>query len=333
MAIIVSTQILGQQANATPSYCYLYEPLKIFIQESDLSAKKIYIDLQLIDTQNSAVVVNYLNKYADFDINPGSGISVDLMEIARQNHNSDIYKFASIDDIVNSGWSSIVSKYKYRFLIYSDITIATTAVEKLPIIGGRSFKDFTPAVDENASLTEIDNSTLSLNGRWLGYSFIDASLVPATNVNSTPTLSKITSLTGKEVCGGYVIWKSRLGGWMAWGFGLKNERISSSYKDKLDVGMFESTSNIGGNPYVEVNYTGISSSYGLDLRELNLSQEELNVVAGIQASPIIYNTNDIGGSLELMRLASASVPQNSIANGGNISISLDSISSTMHKTR
>ena len=109
--------------------------------------------------------------------------------------------------------------------------------------------------------------------------------------------------------------------------------LKKKYDDKIEVGMFESTLQSGGNPYVQADYTGITSSYSLTLKALSLSSVELEAVSGIQVSPAVYYMKDSSGALELMRLNSASVPLESQANGGDFSISLSSISTTNHKTK
>ena len=136
MAITVNTQILNQQATFATTYCYLYEPLRVFIEESDLEGTKFYIDLELISTTNNTTVVQTLEKYAEFDISPGEGLTVDLMKIVQQHFDTDIYNFSHIDELtsVQGGWDSVVSKYKYRFLIYSDVTETPVQITKLPVI-------------------------------------------------------------------------------------------------------------------------------------------------------------------------------------------------------
>ena len=35
MALILNTEIAGQEATSTCTYCYLYEPLRVVIEEDD----------------------------------------------------------------------------------------------------------------------------------------------------------------------------------------------------------------------------------------------------------------------------------------------------------
>lgn len=333
MAITLDTQILNQQATPTATYCYLYEPLRIVLSESDLTAQKFYIDLEIIDTANSTVVIETLVKYGDFDINPGKSLSIDLMKLVRQHHDAQVYNFSHIDEIVSSGYSSIVSKYRYNFLIYSDITFTPISVKKIPVIGGRAFKDFSPTVSLSQPLTEADDLGVDLNNRWIGYPFLETALSDPALQNATPSITKTTPAQGNFPCGGYLIWKSRLGGWMAWGFRIKIQNSKHKYSDNLQVGMFESTAEIGGSPYIPVDYTGIRTSYSINLKALSLTKEELEAVDGINSSPAVYYMKDSSGSLELMRMTSASVPLNNLANGGDFSVSLDSISTSEQKTR
>jgi len=110
-------------------------------------------------------------------------------------------------------------------------------------------------------------------------------------------------------------------------------KVDSNYTGKLDVGMFESTSPVYGNAYVPVDYTGLDMSYSLSLKSLSLSSDELKAVSGIALSPAIYYVSDFSGKLELMRLSSSTAPIGNIANGGDFSVSLKSISNTSQKTR
>ena len=120
---------------------------------------------------------------------------------------------------------------------------------------------------------------------------------------------------------------------MSWGFKLKQETQTRQYSGNIETGMFDSTLDVGGNPYIGVNYTGISTSYGVKLKELNLTSDELRAVAGIQSSPAVYYMKDNTGSIELMRVGSVSAPIDSKANGGDFSVTLKSISQSSQKTR
>ena len=120
---------------------------------------------------------------------------------------------------------------------------------------------------------------------------------------------------------------------MSWGFKLKKESQAKKYEGNIQVGMFESTLPTNGSPYIPVNYTGISTSYSINLKELGLTTDELSIVQSIIASPAVYYMRDQGEELELMRLTSANAPLDNKANGGDFTVSLSSISTTMQKTR
>lgn len=335
MAITINTQILGQQATTTPTYCYLYEPLRIVLSESDVEAQKFYIDLEIRDLRDNTIVVEDLFRYGDFDINPGKTLSIDLMKIARQHHNAGVYIYSHIDEITEStaGWNSSVSKYIYNFKIYSDINQIPIEIKKIPIIGGRTFQDFRPVVSQSQALTEAQINNVSLDGRWVGYPFLTTILGNPISVDAKPTIVRTTSIKGRVPCGGFLVWKSRFGGWMVWGFEIKTRKKSSSYINSLQSGMFESTAEINGQPYIPVDYTEKTTSYSLTLKTLSLGTAELEAVSGIEDSPAVYYMSGIDGNLELMRLESASVPLSNQANGGDFSVSLSSISTTSQKTR
>lgn len=335
MALTINTQILGQVATSTTSYCYLYEPLGVVISEDNLDARKLFIDLEVIDASNNTSIIETLLQYGEYDINPGQGLSIDLMRIARQHHDANILNFSHINEIVDNvdGWKSVVSKYIYNFKFYTDITLTTSSVKKLPILGGRNFTDFVPTVNQTNPLTEADLFGVNLDDRWLGYPVISNELVVPTILNAAPIINKTTATEGKVPCGGFLIWKSRLGGWMTWGFHIKNNTSSFKYTGNLDSDMFFSTKEIDGNAFIPVDYTGIEMSYTISLKDLSLSSNELLAVNSINSSPAIYYMKDNTGALELMKLASASVPLSSQANGGDFSVTLNSISVSKINTK
>jgi len=333
MAITINTQILGQEASANISYCYLYEPLRVSVLESNLTASKLYIDLEIISSESGSTV-NTLLKYAEFDLNPGLPLAFDLMKIARQHHNANLYRFGTIDNLVSNGWKSVISEYRYKFHIYTDVSARST-IYKLPIVGGRSLSHFTPSVLVSQPTNEFEYyglDLIELRARWSGVSLIDISLKDLSlSGDVRPTINKIVN-SGEGPCGGFIIWKSRFGGWMFWGFDIATETHSGSYSGNLAVGMFESTAEIDGNPYIPVDYTEINISYSRTLKALSLNSKELKAVAGINASPAVYYVEPGTERLELMRLSSATTPISTLAAGGDFSVTLNNISKTPQKT-
>lgn len=329
MAVTITPEILGQVANATFSYSYLFEPLRVLVAESTNSATKIFVDLRIIDG-TLGTILDTLEKYAEFDLSPGDKVSFDLMEIARQHRNSDTYKFANVDDMIEvNGFDSIVSKFRYIFRIYSDINTTPVEIKKVPIIGAREFEQFVPAVTQSTPINEFQFYGLdeaALEQRW-GTVFLPKTVLKSPIVTDTrPTLTKIAG-GGKVPCGeAFLIWKSRFGGWMWWGFDLKNKTLNHRYEGNLEVGMFESTKESAGDPYVPVDYTGITTSYSLSLKSLALTKLELQAVSGIKASTVVYFQQPGSQNLELMRIVSATTPFSVIARGGDFSVSLRSIS-------
>lgn len=332
MAITINTEILTQEATSTFTYCYLYEPLRVSITENDGLASKIYIDLQVINTLGLTVFETKV-EYAEFDIFPGTPISVDLMKIAQQYHNANVFKYADVGDIANDdeGWKSVVSEFRYNFRIYSDVTgIGTADIKKLPIIGQRDYEDFVGVVPIGQSLTEFElYSETSYDSKWKLWPKIETVLVSPENVDARPLISVTTNAEGDPACGGYLIWKSRLGGWMYWGFDFQSKGTSKTFGQMLDVGMFESTDEEGGGkPFVPVNYTGITNAKSYTIKALSLTSNELLAVAGIQTSPAVYFVHSVVGDLELMRVGSVSAPNKNEAAGGDFQVSLTSISKT-----
>jgi len=124
-----------------------------------------------------------------------------------------------------------------------------------------------------------------------------------------------------------------LGGWMFWGFELNRKSKAHRYTGNIDVGKFRSDKRRGGSPYVEMNYTGVETSYTLELKSLVLTQNELKAVSGLSASTAVYYTNNNSGRLELMKLSSVTVPISNMADGGDLTVSLENISINLQKTR
>ena len=464
MSLTITPQVTGQEASSSITYCYLYEPLRIDVDESvSSSGIRVFIDLEVIDSSNTSSVIETLVDYGEFDVNPGKTLSIDLMKIVRQHHDSNLYKFSNIDDIVNSGWDSIVSKYIYNFKIRSSVSPTPIEIKKLPIIGGRTFQDFKPAVNftnkisliqngtfEDASvwirdssdwqinsgasfinssdlitdrmyqhtvgltsgvslkvrfkvsnfsgtgtlrliypfikeitgdgiyevegvggsveriqfdataddlgdpliasidsvslytiqasidddfLDEISKQEIDMYSKWNGLQLINIDLANLTSssTDKSPTITKVVnSNTNGDFCGGQVVWKSRLGGWCTWAFQLKRERQDKSYGGGFDVDMFEATN---GSAYIPVNYTSIETSYSISLKDLSLGSNELRAVQSIEASPAVYYMPNSDGRLELMRLGSSSAPIFNMANGGDFSVTLNSISKNFQKTK
>ena len=188
-------------------------------------------------------------------------------------------------------------------------------------------------------MTEAELYGVSLNGRWLNYPNIEVAMEPATEQDAKPSVS-ITNETTADLspCGGMLIWKSKFGGWMYWGMDIAIITPKRNYEGNLSVGMFEANSNY--NPYVEVNYTAINSSYSASLKALSLTNDELKAAAGILDSPAVYfmRNNDewvdnSDSRIELVRVTSASAPMSTLANGGDFSVSIESISSITQNTR
>jgi hypothetical protein len=114
---------------------------------------------------------------------------------------------------------------------------------------------------------------------------------------------------------------------------IQRKTFNPTYEGNLSVGMFESTNEAGGDIYIPVDYTSVMSSYSLELKALSLSKPELAAVSGIATSPAVYFVDQISGRFELMRVSSFSAPFSNLANGGDFTVSLSSISRTSLKTK
>lgn len=271
------------------------------------------------------------------------------MKIVQQYHDANVYKFGAARSLVNIssalpttsldflGWMSVVSRYRYTFKVTTDVTTSSLDITKLPILGGRTFQGFTPSVNKLISLTEADLYGVTLSNRWLNFPTYQYNLSGTTFNNMEPKGTFELSTSGCVPKGGMLVWKSRLGGWMYWGFEMKKETQMKKYSGNIPGGMFESDGPVG-NPFVPVNYTSIDTSYKLQLKSLNLTKDELRSVASIMASPAVYYIADeaVGTDtikMELMRVTSATAPLDSKANGGDFAVSLSSISESSQHVR
>lgn len=348
--------ILGQGASYNTSYCYLYEPLKVRLKEATgLTPTQFYIHLEVRNTDDYSNIVETIMDYGVFDVSSTGTVTVDLMKMVRQYHDANVYKFSNMSDLTGSeGWKSVVSQYTYNFIVMSDVTpanggtsgtyadFAYAMVSKIPIIGGRPFDEFVPQVTEDQDLTEGEIQGVNFANIWNGWPFILQSLADPTDNDSTPTIIKVIGGIGtisndypklKEPCGGYLVWKTKYGGWMQWGFDIGTESTSRAYQGNLQVGMWESNSAINGDPYVQADYTGVQSNKTRTMKSLNVKQHELRAVVGINDSPAVYYVKATTGEMELVRLTSASAPLVSTANGGTFSASIKSISKLTQQTR
>ncbi len=336
MSLTISTQITGQVASSTLSYSFLQEPLKVHITDSDSTVSIIYADITRINTE-TGVQDGFDSKYIYRDVSSLGGVIVDLSKVMRQMHDYDVYKFGSVSDII-SGWDSVISKYIYKFEFYTNKSTAKTTILKLPIIGGRSFETFTPAVTYLTSLQDLSLADLQ-NTKLGGYStptytLKQISSVVDDNYIPTKTENTITATSTNVPCGGVIHWKSKLGGWMSWGMDLKTETKSHGYQGQLNVGMFESTSwSGGGNPFIGADYTQVSSGLTLNLKSLAVPASELEGLSEIAGSPAVYFQKSPTSKLELMRMDSYSAPIKTHIGGGDFTVSLSRISSTENKTK
>ena len=262
------------------------------------------------------------------------------MKLVRQYHDSNIFKVSNLTDITNveDGWHNVVSKYKYFFTIKTNVfELDGVEICKLPIIGGRKFSDFNPVVNEQTPITEAEQFGFSQFQIWQGYPIILTNLADPSATDSRPIITAQNQPTGTPPCGGYLIWKSRLGGWMQWGFDIKTEKNNHKYIGMLESELFQSTKGVSGSPFIPVDYTGIETDYTISLKALGLTQEELLVANSIGSSPAVYLYRPLEyqgqpSQLELMRLTSFSAPITSLGSGGDFSVSLKSISKSNQNT-
>ena len=333
MALSIQNRILNQLVSDTARYFYMYEPIPILVTETDLTAKVLSVDL-VVKNVDDNTVIETLTDYAVYDINPGQPINLDIIEIIQQRHNADIWKVGHINDIA-SQLKLVASEYAYDLVFNVDIgTSNSVTLSVVPIIGGRDFENFEPLVSNTFPLNDFQKFGIDISSRWGNYPIIDTSLTDP-NSNLQKVSMTIQSNSGlKEPCGGMLYWKSRLGGWMQWGFDIKTTSKKVRHRGSIETGMFVARRNvINARPYIETDYTGVDYSGTVTLKSLSLTQDELRAVDSINESPICYYMSTPNGKLELMKMNAATVPINNLANGGDFQVSLGSISRTDFNTR
>ena len=146
-----------------------------------------------------------------------------------------------------------------------------------------------------------------------------------------PEITITTPSEGRNVCGAYIIWKSRFGGWMSYGFDIFSEDSNIDYEGDIDMGLFEATDS--GNPYVPTNYTRISESYSVNLRALGVKKQEAQALKGLSAAAVCYLMRTPDSKMELMRISSVNVPLSKLTDGVDVSVSLSSISKSTQNIR
>lgn len=342
MAIVIVPEIRGQECSDLITYNYLFEPLRINITETEPLATKLYVEVERYNISDKTIPIPFedgtlsLEKYVDIDLIPNVSVTFDLAEVMQQLHKAGVFRVATIADLETSYESMVVSQYIYVFKFTSNATEEPVIVKKLPIIGGRDFGSFNPLVLPTQPLTEFEYYGLNpveLAKKFSNYLFYKATLkTPDSQDNLQPTIETLSSPTILTPKGGVLYWKSRFGGWMFWGFDIEKRNSTGTYSGNLEVGMFESTKRQQGDPFVPVDYMEVSSTYTIELKSLSLSKLMLLALSGIDSSPVIYYAADNSGKLELMRLTNSSSPYTNLANGGDFSVTLKSISKTFQKT-
>ena len=352
MAIRVSP--LGN-GSLNRKYRYLYEPFLVKAwNDTTSTATKIYVDVGVQNNlaySGNQIVWHF--KYGEFDINvANNSIEIDLAGIAREFTNHDVYKAGNIENMrsnkftASTFWRTVGCQDYFSFNIYTDsnesnkINVATL----IYIMGSRPYFDMNFTEDSSTSLyfTEFEKYGITQGEQIKFFPGYPAPVVvPWTNpINPRADIPQLDfTIFGNKEDGKcieeFIIWKSRYGGWMAWGFELSVRKEIGAYEGSFVTDQFEySEDNNVSENIIPVNYTGITSSYSLTLKSLNLTAIQLMAVSGIRHSPAIYLLkNDDSGDVELMRLTSVTAPVDSKISGGDFSVGLKSISQSTQLTK
>lgn len=338
--------------DGTRLYYYLNEPLYIKIIEDDNTQTSLNVDINVYDTSDDSFVTTHTS-YAVYDLitrNSETYLSIDLMALIRQIHDANVYKYSSLDDFTaDNGYTSIVSKYKYDIIFTASDSVT---VKLLPIIGGRQFEqidlynfyltefEYYGLNDISLRVGDFDNSFSDDFGnnaiekteyerRWGGVSFPRISLKQSYYTDASPSITILTN-DGCPPKGGFLIWKSRFGGWCYFGFDMQTRTNKNAYSGKITQGLYEVNDNKG--MYVPVNYTSTSMTYTRTMKAYALTNAELLALSGIAASPAIYYVKEGTKELELMKLTAMSAPYSTDAMGGDFSVTLSNISTSQINT-
>ena len=339
MAVLeVRPTINGQVLNFDAVYGYLNEPypVSIYTLEAGVGHQVIQIDVYVTKNTGTIVDRSYL-EYAIYDLAEGEAIDVDLMELARQIQNNNVYKFGILGDIVNftTGFDSVTAD-RYNFGIKgvnggAFTNLVSTIV--YPIIGSRTFSQFEPTVD-GSNLTEFERYNVpSTEYRFIGMPTMNLVLGLATATDPItyewdfPTTGKVHDMDN-----GYLIWKSRFGGWLNWGF---DSLVSNEYGSINGVLAKRHMEN-AYNPYIAANYTDVTTRTSAVMKSFNIPKNTLKALSGIVASPAVYLVHTINGSntkIELVKASSISAPMDTTKDGGDFSVNVDNISESQMNAR
>jgi len=309
----------------TRFYHYLYEPLDVEITETDSGVTKCYIDLILINAE-TGTTVSTISEYGLFDLLPNITLRVDIMKLIRQYDNADVYKIRAATAVT---YQTVITEYAYDVKIRTDVPNETT-IKTLPLRGVRSFDliSANPLITGTPSITERDIYGITFDAATAKWSYRDIpvmTLQAPTATDVRPTLAVtdyIATNNSDEPCGGTVIWKSRLGGWMYWGFDIRTESHTGRYEGNIEVGMYETDEN---GIFTPSDYTKVKTSYTYSLKSLSLSSIELEAFKDIASAPVVYYKHYGSKFWEMMRLASPNVPVSTLSDGGDVSITLRNI--------
>lgn len=316
MAIAITPEITGNSVDSTKRYKYIFEPLRVQISE----AGSLYtvMDIELRSLVNGSLITTY-NEYVFSELSVAGTTIIDLNKVARNFMVGELYKIGATSNITHI---HTIPGFYLVFKVKTNKTTTPVQLMVVPLIGGRSYRNFTPSVTESSPLTEWEVLGIT-QPDFKGYPKVAVSLKNPTLSNIVPTVAISTPTTGRDICGGYLIWKSTYGGWMSYGFEIGNEVENVSHQGEIDVGLFDV---VNGNPYIQANYTGIESSMNVTLKSIGVSRLEAEALKSLNHAPVVYYMKDKTSPLELMRVSSVSIPISNLMNGSDVTVSLNSIS-------
>ena len=320
-------------------YIYLYEPYEVDVISNSGLPDILKITVSERALSNKWTTVNTYTDYALYDLIPYKSVRVNIAEIIKSLFDSNAYDIGNLSDLIPTpeGRNTTMTNYTYQ-IFFNTNHDSLIGLFFYPLLGARPFKEL-GALNENIPLEE--STALGLPIKEFAYlPNIEINLKPISNTDMTPltTIYYNNLGEGKKYSGAGLIWKSKYGGWVTWGFDIVSEDFSNSYKGDIKVNPYEINSE--GEFYVEPDYSTVETSSTVSLRALSVTKEYAEVLKGINYSPAIYlvrkGVDDsllATGALELMRLAGAAIPITSLNDGVDVSINLKSISTVTQNVR
>lgn len=311
----VNPRIIGESVK-THVYKYINDPLLVRVGSD--SSQPIPIEVKKYSMVTQALISSEIAVTAE--TNSSNKVDIDFMKIIRNYIYDDYLKIGKIEDL---------SRQNIGLGLYGIQPVGSGLETKILVLSGVStYGELTSKINiDHLSPTDEFTKAGTPCPKFLGYPYVQTTLKDISSVqNVQPTVLLTFPSSGREVCGLFVIWKSRLGGWVGYDFGIYDEELTSEYGGELPS---DFSANDFGVGYMPQNYMKISSNQSINAKALRVPKNEIEGLRGLRTSPAIYTYKD--GILELCRLTGFSAQLDNLKAGGDVSISLSPVQ-TLNQT-